>query len=93
MASVAEQAYAPYLERLNGQRPAPMDANYDALVTEAEAWVAEVEREVVGFLILVAESDTGSRSPAGRVTPMERPHWSCCQPPRRALRLAEAYSW
>ena len=59
MARVAQQAYAPYLERMNGQRPGPMDANYDALVAEAkaEAWVVEVEGEVVGFLILVAESN------------------------------------
>lgn len=57
MARVAQHAYAPYLERMNGQRPGPMDANYDALVAEAEAWVAEVEGEVVGFLILIAESN------------------------------------
>jgi ribosomal protein S18 acetylase RimI-like enzyme len=57
MARVAQHAYAPYLERMNGQRPGPMDANYDALVAEAEAWVAQVEAEVVGFLILVAESN------------------------------------
>lgn len=57
MARVAQQSYAPYGERMNGQRPGPMDANYDALVAEAEAWVAEVEGEVVGLLILVAESN------------------------------------
>lgn len=57
MARVAQHAYARYLERMNDQRPAPMDANYDALVAEADAWVAEVEGQVVGFLILIVDSN------------------------------------
>ena len=50
-------AYAPYLERLDGQRPAPMDADYDALVADAESWVADVDGDGVGFLVLVGEGD------------------------------------
>ena len=57
IARVAQHAYAPYVERMHGQRPGPMDVNYDELVAQAEAWVAEVEGEVVGYLILVAESN------------------------------------
>jgi ribosomal protein S18 acetylase RimI-like enzyme len=52
---IAERAYTPYLERMGGQRPRPMDDDYDALVTTAEAWVAEADGEVIGFLVLVAE--------------------------------------
>ncbi len=55
MADVAEQAYAPYVERMHGVRPAPMDADYAGLVRDGDAWVAEDEGEVVGFLTLVPE--------------------------------------
>jgi ribosomal protein S18 acetylase RimI-like enzyme len=56
-ARVAEQAFAPYVERMSGQRPAPMDADYEALVADAEAWVAEVEGAVIGFLIVIGDGD------------------------------------
>jgi len=58
MAAIAEQAYAAYLDRMDGQRPAPMDEDYAALVGDAEAWVAEADGEVVGFLILVPGSES-----------------------------------
>jgi RimJ/RimL family protein N-acetyltransferase len=57
MAYVAEEAYSPYLERMDGLRPGPMDADYAAAVADAEAWVAERAGEVVGFVLLVAEPD------------------------------------
>jgi ribosomal protein S18 acetylase RimI-like enzyme len=57
MTRVAEQAYAPYVQRMNGQRPAPMDADYAALVAAAEAWVAETGGTVIGFLILIGATD------------------------------------
>ena len=57
MTRVAEQAFAPYVERLNGQRPAPMDADYAALVAGTEAWVAESDGDVIGFLVLMGERD------------------------------------
>ena len=57
MAHVAEEAYAPYVERMGGQRPAPMDLDYEAVVTGTESWVAESEGDVVGFLILIGERD------------------------------------
>lgn len=58
MAGIAEQAYAPYVARMGGQRPAPMDADYETIVRSAEAWVAETDAEVIGFLVLVPESGT-----------------------------------
>jgi GNAT superfamily N-acetyltransferase len=57
MARVAEQAFAPYVERMGGQRPAPMDADYEHLVAAAEAWVAESDEDVVGFLTLIEQAD------------------------------------
>lgn len=57
MAAVAEAAYTPYLERMGGMRPGPLDADYAAAVAESEAWVVEHDGDVVGFLLLVAEDD------------------------------------
>ena len=57
MAHVAEAAYSPYLERMDGARPGPLDADYAAAVTDTEAWVVERGGEVVAFLLLVAEDD------------------------------------
>ncbi len=57
MTQVAREAYAPYPERMGGQRPAPMDEDYAAVVAGAEAWVAESDDSVVGFLVLIAEGE------------------------------------
>lgn len=57
LAYVAEAAYSPYLERMGGLRPGPMDTDYAAAVADAEAWVAEADGTVVGFLLLVEEPD------------------------------------
>lgn len=57
MAHVAEAAYSPYLERMGGARPGPLDADYAAAVTDTEAWVVERDGEAVAFLLLVAEDD------------------------------------
>ncbi len=56
MKGIAEQAYAPYVERMNGQRPAPMDEDYKAMVATDEAWVAEADGDVIGFLVLARGS-------------------------------------
>ena len=42
---VADLAYSPYLPRMGGIRPGPMDTDYDVAVLETEAWVAEVDGE------------------------------------------------
>lgn len=57
MQGIAERAYAPYVERMGGRRPGPMDADYASLVTEAETWVAEDDGEIIGLLVLVHEAD------------------------------------
>lgn len=56
---IAQEAYAPYLERMGSQRPGPMDDDYEALVAEAETWVAEAGSAggVVGFLVLVDQPE------------------------------------
>jgi GNAT superfamily N-acetyltransferase len=56
LAEVARQAYARYVERI-GQEPAPMTADYDAVVARGEVWVAEEGRRILGMLVLSAEPD------------------------------------
>ena len=55
IARVAEAAYSPYLERMGGMRPGPMDADYAAAVAADEVWVAEDGGRVVGHLVLLDE--------------------------------------
>ncbi|MDZ5662721.1 GNAT family N-acetyltransferase [Nocardioides sp. S-58] len=55
---IAEAAYSPYVARMGGLRPGPMETDYAGAVEGSEAWVATVDGEVVGFLILVPEPDT-----------------------------------
>jgi RimJ/RimL family protein N-acetyltransferase len=57
VARVAEAAYSPYLERMDGARPGPLDADYAAAVTDSEAWVVERDGAVIAFLLLVPEGD------------------------------------
>jgi ribosomal protein S18 acetylase RimI-like enzyme len=54
---VAELAYAPYLERMDGVLPGPLRTDYAVAVADTEAWVASVDGAVVGFLLLVPEDD------------------------------------
>lgn len=54
---VALAAYSPYLSRMGGQRPRPLDADYAAAVADDEVWVADEDGEVVGYLVVVAEPD------------------------------------
>ena len=57
MRHVAEAVYSPYLERMDGLRPGPMDTDYAAAVADTEAWVALLDDAVVGFVLLVEEDD------------------------------------
>jgi ribosomal protein S18 acetylase RimI-like enzyme len=54
---IAEAAYSPYVARMGGLRPGPMETDYAGAVEDSEAWVAVEDGEVVGFLLLVPESD------------------------------------
>jgi GNAT superfamily N-acetyltransferase len=44
-------AYAMYVDRI-GRPPAPMDADYEALVAAGEVWVATEDEVVVGVLVV-----------------------------------------
>jgi GNAT superfamily N-acetyltransferase len=54
---VVEQAYSAYTERI-GRRPAPMTADYAALIAEGVVTVAVVADEVVGVLVVKPREDT-----------------------------------
>ena len=55
LAEVARSAYLPYVEQI-GVRPAPLDADYGAVLADPshEVWVADLDGEVIGLLVLVA---------------------------------------
>ena len=54
LASIAVEAYEPYIDRI-GRPPAPMTADYEALIQDAEVWVAEAATGIVGLLVLIAK--------------------------------------
>jgi GNAT superfamily N-acetyltransferase len=58
LAEVALKAYLPYVDRMGGQRPAPMDSDYTTSIAHDVVWVAEVEEQIVGFLVLVDQTGT-----------------------------------
>jgi len=81
MAEVAAAAYAAYVPRMGGQRPAPMDDDYAALVGSHEAWVAASDSgEIGGFLVLDGELLENVAV---------RPSWQGRGVGRRLLALAE----
>jgi ribosomal protein S18 acetylase RimI-like enzyme len=55
---VTRSAYQPYVGAI-GVRPAPLDADYSAAVSDPrhEVWVAQDARSVVGLLVLVRHDD------------------------------------
>lgn len=53
---IASAAYSPYLSRMGGQRPGPLDADYAEAVEVDETWVACVDGAPVGFLVLSADA-------------------------------------
>ncbi len=50
-AAVTSAAYRPYIERI-GREPAPMGADFDALIAAGDVWVATDQGRVVGVLVL-----------------------------------------
>ena len=54
--AVVEAAYAKYVPRI-GRAPAPVTANYRALVAAGEAWVGVSQERVVGILVIRALGD------------------------------------
>jgi ribosomal protein S18 acetylase RimI-like enzyme len=54
MAELARRAYEPYLPRMAGQRPAPLDADYARAIAHDEAWVIPgPDGAVRAFVVLV----------------------------------------
>jgi ribosomal protein S18 acetylase RimI-like enzyme len=53
---LVEAAYGGYVERI-GRRPAPMDADYAALIAAGRVTVAERDGTVAGILVLVPMGD------------------------------------
>jgi GNAT superfamily N-acetyltransferase len=49
--AVVGAAYAPYVPRMD-RRPAPMNADYAALVSAGEVWVAVSDERIVGVLVI-----------------------------------------
>jgi GNAT superfamily N-acetyltransferase len=53
LAKIAVAAYQHYVPVV-GRPPAPMTADYTAAVRRGQAWVAAVDGEVAGFIILIS---------------------------------------
>lgn len=56
LGALARAAYQHYVPRI-GREPAPMTADYAAAVAAGQVWVAERDRLIVGFVVLIPESD------------------------------------
>ena len=54
--ALVEAAYAPYVARI-GRRPAPMTADYAALIAEGVVWVAPGPGRLRGVLVMMPEGD------------------------------------
>ncbi|HEX5196604.1 MAG TPA: GNAT family N-acetyltransferase [Gaiellales bacterium] len=50
-AAITSAAYRPYIERI-GREPAPMSADFGALIAAGDVWVATDHDRVVGVLVL-----------------------------------------
>jgi GNAT superfamily N-acetyltransferase len=51
VAACVRAAYAHYVERI-GREPAPMTADYDALIAAGEVWVIRAGQDLAGVLVL-----------------------------------------
>lgn len=56
VAAYVEASYTQYIARM-GKPPAPMLADYGALIASGVVWVLEVAAEVVGVLVMMPEGD------------------------------------
>ena len=51
VSKIATDAYRPYVRRI-GRRPAPMVADFAALIDVAEVWVAVDFAEILGYIVM-----------------------------------------
>ena len=54
--ALVRNAYSKYIDRI-GKPPAPMTADYERLVVEGDVWVLDLDRDVVGLIILKSATD------------------------------------
>lgn len=54
---IAREAYKPYIKRI-GREPAPMIADFAALIDAAEVWVAVDFAEILGYIVMRPRGDT-----------------------------------
>lgn len=54
--ALVRAAYAPYVARM-GRAPAPMTADYRALIRAGAVWVAVEQRKIVGVLVLLPQPE------------------------------------
>lgn len=54
---IAQEAYKPYVKRI-GREPAPMVADFAALIDAAEVWVAVDFAEILGYIVMRPGPDT-----------------------------------
>ncbi len=54
---IAQEAYKPYVKRI-GREPAPMVADFAALIDAAEVWVAVDFAEILGYIVMRPGQDT-----------------------------------
>ena len=52
LATCVGAAFSHYIERMDGQVPGPMRADFAALIEAARAWVAQDGESIVGALVL-----------------------------------------
>ena len=48
--TMGDAAYSPYIERLDGKLPAPMNADYSKIVDTKELYVLKVDDETIGAM-------------------------------------------
>ena len=54
--AIIDAAYAPYIPRL-GRKPLPMLDDHAARIRDGQAWVADIDGEVAGVLVLLHADD------------------------------------
>jgi ribosomal protein S18 acetylase RimI-like enzyme len=59
MAEIARRAYEPYLARMGGRRPGPLDADYADAAAGPESWVAVGPTDLPGGFLVLRPGEEG----------------------------------